>query len=264
MRRSTSIARLERVRSISLTSHAGKKVVITGALGTLGQALLKRFADAGATVYAWDRAESQNPQAILDGIAAGVTFVGCDLNDLAATEATAIALANQIDGIDILVNNAAFVTNKPHEEFSIQHYEEEIRINSSSAFVLSRAFSTHMKPRGAGKIICLTSLTLSGNWDGFVPYIASKGAMYGLIKGLARELGHYGINVNGVNPGAIVSDAEWRHFGEKREEYHQWILERQCLKRRIEPMDVANLAFFLSSPESDLITGQDIHCDGGW
>jgi NAD(P)-dependent dehydrogenase (short-subunit alcohol dehydrogenase family) len=88
--------------------------------------------------------------------------------------------------------------------------------------------------------------------------------MYGLAKGLARELGHYGINVNGVNPGAIVSKAEWRHFGEKREEYHQWDLERQCLKRRIEPVDVANLVFFLSTPQADQITGQDIHCDGGW
>ena len=242
----------------------GKNVVITGALGTLGQAIVKTFADAGATVYAWDRPGSEHAQAILDAVADGVTFVGCDLNDLAATEAKAIALANDVDGIDILVNNAAFVTNKPHEEFSIEHYEEEIRINSSAAFVLSRACSTHMKARHAGKIVCLTSCTLTGHWDGFVPYIASKGAMYGLVKGLSRELGRHGINVNGVNPGAIVSDAEWRHFGEKREEYHQWILERQCLKRRIQPMDVANLVFFLASPEADLITGQDVHCDGGW
>jgi NAD(P)-dependent dehydrogenase (short-subunit alcohol dehydrogenase family) len=121
-----------------------------------------------------------------------------------------------------------------------------------------------MKERKQGKIVLITSLTLNGNWDGFVPYIASKGAVYGLVKGLARELGHHGINVNGVNPGAIVSDAEWRHFGEKREEYHNWILERQCLKRRIEPVDVANLVLFLSSSQADLITGQDVHCDGGW
>ena len=130
--------------------------------------------------------------------------------------------------------------------------------------MLARALSKHMKAKKSGKIVCLTSLTLTGHWEGFVPYIASKGAMYGLVKGLARELGHHGINVNGVNPGAIVSEAEWRHFGAKREEYHQWILANQCLKRRIEPVDVANLVVFLSSPQADLITGQDVHVDGGW
>ena len=243
---------------------ADKKVLITGALGTLGQALVARFAGEGAKVFAWDRPGSPGAQETLDKIAAGVTFVGCDLNDLNATEATAVALADKVGGFDILVNNAAYVTNKPHEEFSIAHYEEEIRINSSAAFVLSRVVSKHMKQRKAGKIVCLTSLTLTGHWDGFVPYIASKGAMYGLVKGLSRELGRHGINVNGVNPGAIVSDAEWRHFGDKREEYHRWILERQSLKRRIEPTDVANLIVFLSSPQADLITGQDVHCDGGW
>ena len=247
-----------------MSMFTDKKVLITGALGTLGQALVARFAGEGAMVFAWDRPGSPGAQETLDKIAAGVTFVGCDLNDLNATEATATALADKARGFDVLVNNAAYVTNKPHEDFSIAHYEEEIRINSSAAFVLSRVVSKHMKQRKAGKIVCLTSLTLTGHWDGFVPYIASKGAMYGLVKGLSRELGRHGINVNGVNPGAIVSDAEWRHFGDKREEYHRWILERQSLKRRIEPIDVANLIVFLSSPQADLITGQDVHCDGGW
>ena len=247
-----------------MSMFTDKKVLITGALGTLGQALVARFASEGAMVFAWDRPSSPGAQETLDKIAAGVTFVGCDLNDLNATETTATALADKAGGFDVLVNNAAYVTNKPHEEFSIAHYEEEIRINSSAAFVLSRVVSKQMKERKAGKIVCLTSLTLTGHWDGFVPYIASKGAMYGLVKGLSRELGRYGINVNGVNPGAIVSDAEWRHFGDKREEYHRWILERQSLKRRIEPIDVANLILFLSSPQADLITGQDVHCDGGW
>ena len=242
----------------------GKKVLITGALGTLGQALVARFSEEGAVVYAWDRPDAPNPQATLDKIAKDVNYVGCDLNDLATTESTSMALADKVGGFDILVNNAAYVTNKPHEEFSIAHYEEEIRINSTAAFVLSRAISKHMKEKKAGKIVCMTSLTLTGHWDGFVPYIASKGAMYGLVKGLSRELGRHNINVNGVNPGAIVSEAEWRHFGDKREEYHQWILTNQCLKRRIEPKDVANLILFLSSPQADLITGQDVHIDGGW
>ena len=243
---------------------AGKTALITGALGTIGQALVSRYCEEGATVVASDRPDMENVEARLAKLGDGVRYFGCDLNDLAGTEKAVTALADEVGGIDILVNNAAFVVNKPHEEFSIDEYEEEVRINSSAAFVLSRACSVHMKRKRYGKIVNLTSLTLTGHWEGFVPYVASKGAMYGLVKSMARELGHHGINVNGISPGAVVSEAEWRHFGAKREEYHRWILERQSLKRRIEPVDIANLAVFLSSTQADLITGQDIHCDGGW
>ncbi|MFN8682366.1 SDR family oxidoreductase [Paracoccus sp. P2] len=243
---------------------AGKIALITGALGTIGQALVQRFAAEGARVIAADRPDAADAEATLANLADGVRYFGCDLNDLAGTEAAAAALAEEVGGIDILVNNAATVVNKGHEAFSIAEYEEEIRVNSSAAFVLIRAVSHRMKERRQGKIVCMTSATLNGHWEGFVPYVASKGAVYGLIKSMSRELGHYGINVNGISPGAVVSDAEGRHFGERRDAYHNWILDRQSLKRRIEPADIANLALFLSSAESDLITGQDIHCDGGW
>ena len=242
----------------------GKTVLITGALGTVGRAMVARYSEEGAQVIALDRPDAKDPQAVLDAIAPNVRYIGCDLNDLTGTEKAVTALAAEIGGIDILVNNAAFVVNKPHEEFSIAEYEEEVRINSSAAFVLMRVAAKHMKAKKAGKIINMTSLTLTGHWDGFVPYVASKGAMYGLVKSMARELGVHGINVNGINPGAIVSEAEWRHFGDNREKYHQWILENQSLKRRIEPVDIANTAIFLSSSHADLITGQDIHVDGGW
>lgn len=242
----------------------GKTALITGALGTIGQALVARFSGEGARVVAWDRPDAEGAQESLSRIAEGIRYVGFDLGDLAGTERTASALADEVGGFDILVNNAAFVVNKFHEQFTIEEYETEVRINSSAAFVLSRACSRHMKEKKAGKIVNLTSLTLTGEWEGFVPYVASKGAMFGLVKAMARELGRYGINVNGISPGAVVSEAEWRHFGDRRERYHNWILERQSLKRRIEPGDIANLAVFLSSSQADLITGQDIRCDGGW
>lgn len=242
----------------------GKTALITGALGTIGLAMVTRFVQEGATVIALDRPGFPSAEEILTKAANGVRYLGCDLNDLEGTERTVESLAEEVGGIDILINNAAYVVNKPYDEFTIAEYEEEVRINSSAAFVLSRACAKHMKTKGAGKIVNFTSATLSGHWEGFVPYVASKGAMYGLVKSLSRELGHHGINVNGISPGAVVSDAEWRNFGDDREAYHNWILERQCLKRRIQPEDIANVAVFLSSPQSDLITGQNIHCDGGW
>ncbi len=247
-----------------MPQFTGKNLLLTGALGTVGRAMVARYAEEGANIIALDRPDAHDPQALLDGIVKGVRYFGCDLNDLAGTEKAVTALAEDVGGIDILINNAAYVVNKPHEEFSIAEYEDEVRINSSAAFVLMRVCSKHMKAKKAGKIINMTSLTLTGHWDGFVPYVASKGAMYGLVKSMARELGVHGINVNGINPGAIVSEAEWRHFGDNREKYHQWILENQSLKRRIEPVDIANTAVFLCSEQAALITGQDIHVDGGW
>ncbi len=247
-----------------MPSLNGKTVLITGALGTIGKSMVERFGEEGARVIASDLPEAENATETVRGLARDAQYFGANLNQLADLEASASQLADDVGGIDILVNNAAFVVNKPHEEFSIEEYEEEVRVNSTAAFVLARACSKHMKQKMYGKIINLTSLTLNGNWEGFVPYVASKGAMFGLVKSMARELGKYNITVNGISPGAVLSDAEWRHFGEKREAYHQWILERQSIKRRIEPVDIANLAVFLSSPQADLISGQDIHCDGGW
>lgn len=243
---------------------AGKNILVTGALGTIGQALVTRYCEEGANVVALDLPGMDNATDRVAALGNTARWFGCDLEDLAGTEKAVAGLAYEIGGFDVLVNNAAFITNRPNEAYSITEYEKEVRINSSAAFVLTRVCAQHMKEKKYGKVINLTSLTLNGRWEGFVPYVASKGAMYGLVKAFARELGQHGINVNGISPGAVLSEAEWRLFGDKREEYHQWILENQCLKRRIEPVDIANLAIFLSSPYSDLISGQDIHCDGGW
>jgi NAD(P)-dependent dehydrogenase (short-subunit alcohol dehydrogenase family) len=243
---------------------SGKKVLITGAMGTIGRAMVSRFAEEGATVIALDRPGNSSAQETLNELGTGIRFFGCDLNQLAATEAAVSRLADELGGIDVLVNNAALVIMKPFEQFSIEEYEDQVRINSSAVFVLARACSRSMKQRKYGKIINVTSLTLTGRWEGYVPYIASKGAMFGLVKGLARELGAHGINVNGISPGAVVSEAEFRDRADTREQYHNWILENQSLKRRIEAVDVANLAVFLSSAQSDAISGQNIQIDGGW
>ena len=102
------------------------------------------------------------------------------------------------------------------------------------------------------------------SWEGYVPYVASKGAILGLTKSLAREMGAYGVRVNAVSPGAVVSEAENRVFADRLQQYNDWILENQCLKSRIQPRDVAELVLFLVSPASDMITGQNFAVDGGW
>ncbi|TIT78604.1 MAG: SDR family oxidoreductase, partial [Mesorhizobium sp.] len=202
---------------------------------------------------------------MLAGEAGGdIALVGCDLNRLAEAEAGVAALAASEGGIDIVINNAALIINRPFEEFSLAEYEDQIRVNSSAAFALARACAPGMKAKGYGKIVNFCSITLNGRWDGYVPYVASKGAMLGLTKSLARELGAHGIRVNAVSRGAVVTEAEERVFGDRLREYNDWILENQSLKKRSEPEDIAELVLFLVSPASDMISGQNIAIDGGW
>ena len=242
----------------------GGTVLLTGALGALGRAQAAAFAEAGCTLILLDRPElAEAGAALARELRSDARYLGQDLNDLAGAQATVQAIA-EATPIQVLVNNAALIINRPFEAFSLSEYEDQVRVNSSAAFALARAVAPQMKRRGYGKIVNFCSLVLNGRWDGDVPYVASKGAMLGLTKGLARELGPHGVRVNGVSPGAVVSDAEERVFGHKLQEYNDWILENQSLKQRIEPQAVARLVLFLAGPDSDMITGQNIGIDGGW
>jgi NAD(P)-dependent dehydrogenase (short-subunit alcohol dehydrogenase family) len=245
-----------------------KVALLTGALGSLGRAQSEGLAKAGASLLLWDRPDRaegpQFAQAIAARHKASARYVGSDLTNLAATEKMGRALADEYGGIDILINNAALIINKPFEQFRLEEYEEQIRVNASAAFALIRAVAPEMKKKSYGKIVNFCSITLNGRWDGYVPYVASKGALLGLTKSLARELGPHGVRVNAVSPGAVVSEAEERVFGDRLKQYQDWILENQCLKMRIQPSAVADLVLFLVSSASDMITGQNISVDGGW
>jgi NAD(P)-dependent dehydrogenase (short-subunit alcohol dehydrogenase family) len=246
-----------------MSQLSGRRILLTGALGTLGMAQAVAFAEAGADMVLLDLPEhTEKGKQVCAGLK-GSSYLGLDLNDLSSVE-TAVRTLAAGRAFDILINNAALIINKPFEAFSIGEYEDQIRVNSSAAFALARAVAPGMKAKGYGKIVNFCSITLNGRWDGYVPYVASKGAMLGLTKSLARELGPHGIRVNAVSPGAIVSEAEARVFGDRLQAYNDWVIENQCLKERILPKAVSDLVLYLASPASDMITGQNIGVDGGW
>ncbi len=246
----------------------GKTVLLTGALGSLGRAQALKLAAAGARLLLLDRPDHANAGTFTAEVtAAGTTpaaYIGQDLSDLEGAKRAVQELAERHQGIDVLINNAALIINRPFMEFSIGEYEEQLRVNAAAGFALAQAVAPGMIAKGYGKIVNFCSVTLNGVVEGYVPYVASKGALYGLTKTLARELGRHGVRVNAVSPGAIRSEAEDRVFADRLAEYNDWVLDRQSIKVRIFPEHVADLVLFLCAKESDMITGQNILIDGGW
>ena len=245
-----------------------KTALLTGGLGSLGRSQAIKLASAGANVLILDRPDADRAEEITAELAAQaagkIRYFGCDLNDLETVYTQVSALAQEVGGIDILVNNAALIINQPFETVSLDNYEEQIRVNSSAPFALVQACAPGMKAKGEGAIVNFCSVTLNGRFTGYVPYVASKAAVLGLTRTLARELGPHGIRVNAVAPGAIVSETNARLLGDGLEEFNRFVLENQCLKELIQPEAVADLVHFLVSPASRMITGQNIAVDGGW
>jgi NAD(P)-dependent dehydrogenase (short-subunit alcohol dehydrogenase family) len=168
----------------------------------------------------------------------------------------------ELGGIDILVNNAGIYPSRPWTEITEDEWDAVLATNVKGYFLCARACHASMAARGRGRIVNVSSITISGGWDKLLSYVTSKGGVVAFTRALAREVGSEGITVNCIAPGAFPTDAEKIH--PDPEGYVRMVLERQALKRRGTPEDIGNLVVFLSGDASSFITGQTINSDGGW
>lgn len=244
-------------------SLEGRTILYTGAAGGLGLETTLEMLRSGARVIAIDN----NPAkvAALQDAAAGMpglTVAMLDLSDLSGLRAGLDAVSVEVGGFDVVINNAAIYPSKAFEDYTIEEMQLVQRINVDAGIVCVQVALPHMKRQTRGRIINISSVTISGGWSDLTPYVQSKMALVGLTRSWAREFGKHGITVNAVAPGAFPTDAEKIH--PDLPAYEKRIYEAQALQRRGAPADIANILMFLASDAASFITGQTIHVDGGW
>ncbi|MFF5987574.1 SDR family NAD(P)-dependent oxidoreductase [Prauserella flavalba] len=169
----------------------------------------------------------------------------------------------KLGSADIIVLNAAATGRLPWNEITEEEWKKVLSVNLTGAFLCCRrAFSGGDEGAG-GSIIAISSVLAATGAPRSLHYATSKAGLVGFTRSLARELGHRGVRVNCVMPGAIRTEEELESFGDDAELEKQ-ILDRQILQFRGEPDDVAGLVNYLAGEESTFITGQTFCVDGGW
>ena len=243
-----------------------KVAIVTGGARGIGAAIAAGFAREGAGIVIGDKRDA--PETLAAGEKAGGRgiYLKTDVAVQADCDALARAAADRFGAIDILVNNAGvLVTIKPFMEVTTGEWNEVMASNALGPFHCIKAVFPYMKEKG-GRIINLSSGTIFEGVPGLPHYIASKGAVMALTRGMARELGEYGINVNAIAPGFTHSEGGDAFDRNKRfpsAPLDELQIPQRCVRRPLYPEDLVGTALYLASDDSRCVSGQLILHDGG-
>ena len=245
-------------------SVAGKTAIVTGAGTGIGRATAVLLAERGARVVAAGLQPERLRETVEGIVAAGgeAVAVDADVSDSAAIEAVAASAQETFGGTDVLVNNAAIYPIGPWHEIDAAQWDEVFATNVRGYFEMAKAVRPQMLARGGGSIVNLASVTFFSGEALLLAYVASKGAVVGFTRALAREAGPEGIRVNAVAPGAFPTAATEIHADQ--DALWRGVLESQSIKRRGEVQDVARAIAFFAGDDSGFVTGQTLLVDGGW
>jgi 3-oxoacyl-[acyl-carrier protein] reductase len=242
-----------------LTSLAGKSVVVTGASKGIGKGIARVFARQGAKVLIVARHADQ-AEATARDLGGGASAFAADVTRLEELEAAAAAAAERNGGIDVLCANAGIFPQVKIEEMPPEQWDHVLATNLKGTFLSVKACIPYLKKSEAGRIVLTSSITgpITG-FPGWTHYGASKAGQLGFLRTAAIELARYGITVNAVMPGNIVTEG-LEGLGA---DYLKTMAASIPLKRLGTVEDIGYAALFLASKEAAYITGQTIVVDGG-
>lgn len=246
-------------------SLEGKRGIVTGASRGLGRAMAEGLAEMGASlmIVARDRVKLEEASGKLSRYGGRIIPFTADVADDSKLRDTVVAAVSGLGGIDFVFCNAGVILRGPAECFSIEDFDEVIRVNVHSCFVLSQlAARVMIDQRTGGSIVMTDSVVSQTGGRNIAAYSASKGAVRMLVKAMANDLGRYGIRVNAIGPGYFKTDMT-RALREDTERYNA-LLGRMALGRWGNPEDLAGIAVFLAGDASAYLTGQTIYVDGGY
>jgi len=244
---------------------AGKTVFITGGGSGIGAAFTRGFVEQGARVGFADIVEEAGrtlAAEIQKETGAAPVFIGCDLRDIAALRAAVEKVRVELGDIGVLINNAGNDDRHSLEQVTPAYWDERIAVNLRHMFFAAQAVAPQMKRNGGGAIVNLGSITWRLKQTEMPVYSVSKASVSGLTRVLAQEFGPFGIRVNTISPGAIWTERQIKLW--YTPEMEKEIMNGQCLKMRIVPEDIANMAMFLASDAGEKCTAQEFIVDAGW
>ncbi|SDS50019.1 SDR family NAD(P)-dependent oxidoreductase [Bradyrhizobium canariense] len=243
---------------------AGKVVLVTGGASGIGEAIVRRFAQQKSTVVFFDIKVEEGVRLAreLSSQGLGAHFLNVDLTDIAALRA-GVADARKAHGpVNVLVNNAAHDERHSTEEMTPEYWDDRIAVNLKHQFFAAQAVLPDMKAANEGAIINFGSVSWMVGQGGMAAYTASKSGVLGLTRSLARDYGPYNIRVNAIAPGWITTQRQIEKW--LTPEGVEELMQRQCLKRKLVPDEIAKFTLFLASDEASACTSQQYVVDGGW
>ena len=241
----------------------GRLALITGSSSGIGFALARGLGEAGASLVLNGRNSSKLEQAAIALRSEGLT-VHTRAFDVSSAQAVRVAvddIESSLSAIDILVNNAGIQLRKPLQDFPEDSWHELMRTNVDSVFFVGQAVARKMIPRGRGKIINICSVQSEMGRPNIAPYMASKGAVKMLTKGMAIDWGPYGIQVNGLGPGYFKTELTEKLVAD--EKFSAWLIARTPSRRWGDVKELAGAAVFLASDASSFVNGHILYVDGG-
>jgi len=243
----------------------GQVALVTGAGGGIGRAIAGLFASEGAIVALADRDLPAAEAAASQILARGGAVASFRMDVLLETQVRSVVadVLQRFQRIDILVNCAGVLKTIPFLELTSEEWDRQLGTNLRGAFLVSQAAARHMAGRRSGRIINIASDSGVAAFPGEAAYGASKAALIALTRAIALELGPYGIRCNAICPGAIrtpmlIGDAQ------AGADVERVLASRTPLGRIGEPEEVARVALFLASDQSEFVTGEHLLATGGY